>query len=148
MMHRRAGMFDPFQQLRSEFDRQLGGVWDNLASIAPRLAVNRVFPSVNVWQEGDVLYAEAEIPGVKAADVEISVSGADLTIKGQRADSSGEAVCHRRERGLGAFTRLIRLPVEVDAANVTASFNNGVLLVTLPKHENAKPRKIAVTAGA
>jgi HSP20 family protein len=139
-------MFDPFQQLRSEFDRQLGGVWDNLASVAPRFTATRVFPGVNVWQEGDNLFAEAEIPGVKTQDIDISVVGNELTIKGQRPESGPEAECHRRERRVGSFTRVIRLPVEIDASQVQATLKDGVLLVTLPKHENVKPRKITVSA--
>jgi HSP20 family protein len=138
-------MFDPFQQLRSEFDRQLGGVWDNLASVAPRFAASRVFPGVNVWQEGDNLYAEAEVPGVKSQDIDISVVGNELIIKGQRNDAGPEEGCHRRERRVGNFTRVIRLPVEIDGNQAQAAFKDGVLLVTLPKHENAKPRKITVS---
>jgi HSP20 family protein len=139
-------MFDPFHQLRSEFDRQLGGVWDNLAAVAPRFAAGRVFPAVNVWEEGDTLYAEAEIPGLKSEELDVSVVGNELTIKGQRAGAADESSYHRRERGAGSFTRVIRLPLEIDAANVEAQLQNGVLLLKLPRHENAKPRKINVNA--
>src|SRR5271154_1963889 len=98
MSQRRGVVFDPFHQLRSEFDRQLGGVWDNLAAVAPRLAAGRVVPAVNVWEDGDALYAEGEIPGIKSEDLDISVVGAELTIKGQRTDSAEESTHHRRER--------------------------------------------------
>ena len=146
MSQRRGVVFDPFHQLRSEFDRQLGGVWDNLAAVAPRFAAGRVFPAVNVWEDGDALFAEAEMPGMKSEDIDVSVVGNELTIKGQRPNAADESSYHRRERGAGSFTRVIRLPVEIDASNVEAQLHDGVLLLKLPRHENAKPRKINVTA--
>ncbi len=144
----RVGTFDPFHPFRSQFDRQLTGVLDNLAAVSPRFAPQRVFPAVNVWEQGDSLVAEAEMPGLKNEDLEISVVRNELTIKGQRRDEATEGnAFHRRERGVGAFSRVIRLPVEIDASRVEASLHDGVLMVTMPKHENAKPRKISVSGG-
>jgi HSP20 family protein len=148
MSYRRGVVFDPFHQLRSEFDRQVGGVWDNLAAVGPRFVAGRVFPAVNVWEEGGTFYAEAEIPGVKSEDLEISVVGNELTIKGQRPEPAADSAFHRVERRSGSFTRVMRLPVEIDAANVDAQLRDGVLLVKLPRHKNATPRKISVNAVA
>jgi HSP20 family protein len=107
----------------------------------------RAFPAVNVWEAENELFAEAELPGVRSEDVEVTVVGDELTIKGRRtAPESGEAVFHRRERGTGEFTRTLRLPIEIDSARVAAKLENGVLSVTLPKAEAAKPRKIEVVA--
>lgn len=141
----RRNRFEPLQQLREELDRQFPVLWDTLAGRLPQLAV-RSFPALNVWEEQDGLFAEAEVPGFKNEDLEISVVGNELTIKGHRQDgpSDKEMVFHRRERGVGTFTRVIRLPVEIDAARVQANLRDGVLLLTLPKSEAAKPHRIVV----
>ena len=82
------------------------------------------------------MFVEAELPGVKHEDLEISVVGNDLTLSGQRAESQEpDATYLCRERAAGTFTRAVRLPVEFDAASVSAALNNGVLLTTLPKAE-------------
>ena len=138
MVFRRGGLFDPAGQLRSELD-----LWTS-----PRFNGGRPYPAVNVWDGGeDNLFAEAEIPGLKNEDLEISIVGSELTIKGQRRDAAEDGkTFHRRERGVGSFARVIRLPVVVDAARVRATLHDGVLSITLPKHDSAKPRKIDVTA--
>jgi HSP20 family protein len=105
------------------------------------------FPPLNVWEDGDTLFAEAELPGVKSEDLEISVMAGDLTIQGRRGNTTGEGVAfHRQERGTGRFNRVVRLPFEVDAERVEASLRDGVLLVKLPKAESAKPKKITIRA--
>jgi HSP20 family protein len=102
---------------------------------------------VNVWQSENEVFAEAEIPGVKAEDLDISVVGSELTIKGTRQPAvEQEPAFHRRERGAGSFARVIRLPVDVDPEKVQASLRDGVLTLTLPKAEAAKPRRITVTS--
>jgi HSP20 family protein len=107
----------------------------------------RGFPPVNVWEEGDNLLVEAELPGVKGEDLDISVVGDELTIKGRRTGGEDGVTYHRRERTAGEFARVLRLPVDVDADGVNAALNEGVLLITLPKSEAAKPRRIQVKAG-
>ena len=141
----RRNRFEPLQQLREELDRQFPVLWDTLSGRLPQLAV-RSFPALNVWEEQDNLFAEAEVPGFKNEDLEISVVGNELTIKGHRQDERADkdTVFHRRERGVGTFTRVIRLPIEIDAARVQANLCDGVLLLTLPKSEAAKPHKIHV----
>ncbi len=100
-----------------------------------------------MWEYGDHLYAEAELPGLKSEDLDVSVVGGDLTIRGHRGSEPQEGTSyHRRERGTGEFTRVLRLPIEVDADKVEATLTNGVLLVKLPKAESAKPKKIKVAA--
>jgi len=127
---------------REELDRHFS---DLLGTWPARLTSSPVFPALNVWEVGDNLYAEAELPGVKQDDLDISVVGGELTIKGRRQFSADEGTTfHRRERAMGEFTRILRLPVEVDSERVEASLKEGVLLLTLPKHEAAKPRKIEV----
>jgi HSP20 family protein len=141
----RRNRFEPLQQLREELDRQFPVLWDTLSGRLPQVAV-RAFPALNLWEEQDSLFVEAEVPGFKNEDLEISVIGNELTLKGKRQDApaENETVYHRRERGVGTFTRVVRLPVEVDAARVQANLRDGVLLVTLPKSEAAKPHKVPV----
>jgi HSP20 family protein len=136
-------LWGKMSQLRDEMDRLfesfgLGdGGW-------PTLTV--AYPAVNVWEDGENVYAEAELPGMELSDLEIYVTGGNqLTIKGERKPwNPGQGFWHRQERGFGAFTRLIGLPYDVDADKVEARFHNGVLTITMPKSETAKPRKITV----
>lgn len=108
-----------------------------------------VFPALNLWEDGDNLVVEAELPGLRLSDIEVLVIGNELTIKGERkAEKREEVSYHRQERGTGVFNRLVRLPVMIDAGKVEASFKDGVLTVRLPKAEAAKPRRIEVKSVA
>jgi HSP20 family protein len=103
------------------------------------------WPALNVWEEGDHLFAEAELPGMKMEELDVSVMGRQLTIKGQRAAGPNvNFTYHRRERGVGDFARTITLPVEIDSAAVEATLKDGVLTIKLPKAPEARPRKIDV----
>ena len=104
------------------------------------------FPQVNVWSDDEKAVVTAEVPGVKAEDLDLSVEGEVLTISGSREPvkiEEGER-CRRHERGHGAFSRTISLPFAVDADRVEASYVNGVLRVTLPRSESSKPKKVAI----
>ncbi len=104
------------------------------------------FPPVNVFTSEDQVIVSAELPGVAADAVDISVLDDTLTIKGARAaDEKPEgAVAHHQERGTGDFSRKIQLPFRVEVGSVDASFENGVLEITLPRAEVDRPRRIAV----
>ena len=106
------------------------------------------FPALNVWSDDQSVYVESELPGLKLDDLEIVVTaGNHLSIKGRRVpDADKDAVWHRRERGYGEFSRVVQLPFEVDPDKVQAIFRSGVLRLSLPKHVEAKPRKIQVQA--
>jgi HSP20 family protein len=141
--------FNPAAQLRQEMDRLASDFFGPVAGTAPtRLAAPaRGFPAVNVWEDGETLYAEAEVPGLTSEEIDIAVIGNELTIRGKRGQQQPEGVAdHRQERGVGEFSRMLRLPVEIDANRVEASLTDGVLLVKLPKAESAKPKKIKVTS--
>lgn len=149
MAFRRAnGLRVPVAHLRDEMDRLVNDFFGPQAASAPaRWAwAAPSFPALNVWDDGEALYAEAEVPGLKGEDLDISVVGADLTIRGRRGGEQREGVAyHRQERGTGEFNRVLRLPEEVDADKVEATLTDGVLLVKLPKAESAKPKKIKVS---
>lgn len=137
----------PLNQLRDEMDRLLSGFMGWFPSGTMPVA-GRGNPAVNLWESGEAVFAELEVPGVKSDQIEVSVVGDELTLTVKRDSGDGDGVTyHRRERPVGAFTRVVRLPVEVDAAKVSAELRNGVLTVTLPKAEAVKPRKITVAAG-
>lgn len=106
------------------------------------------YPALNLWEDGDNLYIEAELPGFEMKDLEMYVTGQNqLSLRGRRNQpQSNSGTCHRQERGYGEFNRMIELPCAVSADKVTAHFKHGVLCVTLPKHEGAKPRRIEVKA--
>ena len=110
----------------------------------------RGYPLVNLYEDRDTLCIEALAPGIDPADIHLSVLHNVLTISGEKrrlpADVKPEAL-HRSERATGRFVRNVSLPVEVDVDRVRADYKHGVLTITLPKAEQAKPQQIAVHAG-
>src|SRR5262249_49778635 len=125
------------QQLQSEMNR-LFERWNDGGRIIPGLTA---YPPVNMWEDPEHLYVEAELPGIDLNDLEIYVTGGNqLTIKGERKHSLPEkGAWHRQERSYGAFVRTLDLPYEVNRDNVDARLENGILLVKLAKAESAKP---------
>jgi HSP20 family protein len=105
-----------------------------------------VFPPLNVTQDGDRFYVRAEVPGVKASELQISAVRNRLTIAGKREipQENDRVSYHRRERPEGSFNRSITLPAELDTERVEARCVDGILTLVLPKVEEAKPRQIAV----
>lgn len=142
-MVRRNWSRDPFQPWREEVERFFSSHFPGFVGGDSNRGEND--PAVNLWETEGELMAEVELPGVKQDDLEILVVGGELTIKGQRGSAAnGAQAFHRRERTAGAFQRTIRLPFDVDSAKVQATLRDGVLQITLPKAEAAKPRKIPV----
>ena len=121
MVLRRNG-FNPVAQLRDEMDRLVNDFFSPVSTAATRAGLStRSFPLLNIWEQGDSLYAEAEMPGLKSEDLDISVVDNELTMRGRRGEQPREGVAyHRQERGVGEFNRVVRLPFEVDADKVEA----------------------------
>ncbi len=144
MLARYANGSHPVHRLRDEVERVFGGLLGEAGQLANWGPV-RGFPAMNIWQDGEKLYVEAEVPGLTMEDVELTVEGDELTLKGQRRRSEDKEIAyHRQERGVGTFSRTLTLPVDIDADRVEATLKDGVLTVVLPKAEAARPRKIAV----
>jgi HSP20 family protein len=146
MFLRLANRAYPPNQLRQEMNRLFDDFFGQARLLDPfGMSSRGTFPALNVWEKDDRLLAEAEVPGLTMDDLEIFVSGNELTVRGERKPAQPEgAAYHRRERGVGSFSRAVRLPVDVDADKVQAQLNNGVLAITLPKSQAARPRKIDV----
>ena len=125
--------------LRQELGRMFEGFFDG------NLGWERAWPALNLWDAGDALMLETEVPGLSMDNLEILVQGSELTIKGKREWSADENTRYlRRERLSGEFSRTLTLPVDIEADHVEAALKDGVLTVRLPKAEAAKPRKITV----
>ncbi len=131
----------PVHELRHELDRVFNSFWPDLAARGRA----QPFPAFNIWEDAQALHAEAELPGLRLDDLEIFVAGNELTIRGRRTwEKSADVVFHRQERGTGEFSRVLTLPVEIDADHVAATLKDGVLKLTLPKAQVALARKITV----
>jgi HSP20 family protein len=105
------------------------------------------FPVVDVYEDKDSLVVRAEVPGMKKEDIEISLQDGFLTFSGERKEEHKQetAETYRSERVLGRFHRSISLPCQVVAEKIKATYTDGVLTVTLPKAEEAKPKQIPIT---
>jgi HSP20 family protein len=135
-------MWNPWRtlhRLEREMDRAFG------SARSPRAAA---FPPVNIYTSADGATVTAELPGVKPEDIDLSVVGQSLILRGERKpDDAGDSqTWHRNERAFGQFSRSIDLPFRVDGESVKASCRDGVLEVRLERSEADKPRKITVQA--
>ena len=103
---------------------------------------------VDIYRENSNLVVKAPLPGVKPEDIDVTVVGETLTIRGETKEEKEvkEENVIRRERRFGAFSRTVDLPAPVDANKAKATFENGVLTLTLPVAEEAKPKEIKVQA--
>jgi HSP20 family protein len=106
-------------------------------------------PALNVYEEGDQLNVEAQLPGIKPEDLDINVEQGVLTISGQTAkqEERKERNYFVREHRTGRFSRSLRLPATYNADGCTANFEHGVLKLAFPKSEAAKPRRIQINGG-
>lgn len=139
--------FREITRLRSEMDR----LWDDYFG-SSRKALRPIegtwLPSVDVSETADKVVVKAEVPGMDAKDIDISLSGDLLTIKGEKKTEREEKEenYHLVERSYGSFSRSLRLPVAVDADKIEASYKQGVLTITCPKKEEAKAKLIEIKA--
>ncbi|MBN2416089.1 Hsp20/alpha crystallin family protein [bacterium] len=108
----------------------------------------RAFPAVNIWTKDDSAVVTAELPGFTKKDVKLSVVDQDVIIEGEPVSEkrNEKEHYHRRERSRSMFKRSIHLPFPIDASKVDARLNNGVLVMSLPRAEEDKPKKIEIQA--
>ena len=105
-------------------------------------------PAINMYQTDDEVAVKASLPGVKADEVQINITGEVLTLKGEtrQVEEKKDKAWHMREQRWGAFERAIALPTEVVADKAKAEFENGILTISLPKAEEVKPKIINIKA--
>ncbi len=140
--------YDPFRELRGLQDEMNRLFVSNFSRGSEEgLTSGAWSPSVDIFENKENLVLEAELPGMKREDVEVSIENNILTLRGERKfekKDDGDQF-HRVERSYGAFTRSFTLPQTVKAEGATADFTNGMLRVELPKREETKARKIEIT---
>lgn len=127
-------MFDGGYRGGNEEDWALGGSWA---------------PAVDIYEKDGNIVLKAELPGVDPKDVDVRVENNLLTLRGERKfdNEVKRDNYHRVERSYGAFSRSFTLPNVVDTGNIKAEYRDGVLHMTLPKREEAKPRQIQINVG-
>jgi len=137
---------NPFNELE-RMRRQMDALAGNMFSGAPQQATaSGVYPALNVTEDKDKYFIRAELPGLKQEDLDIQATGKSISISGQKtiAPEDETAKYHRREREAGKFSRIIDLPDNINTEKVEASLANGILTITIPKAEIAKPRQITI----
>jgi HSP20 family protein len=152
--------WDPFQDLRSAQDEmaQMGQMSPMLAHAlglhaqqqgSATATATAWAPALDISERKDAYLVTVELPGVEADDLEITLEDGLLTIQGERhfAQDSSEQQFHRVERRYGAFRRSITLPAQVQAEQIEATFEDGVLQIVVPKAEEAKAKRIQVRPG-
>jgi HSP20 family protein len=146
--------FEPFlgpSAAQNQFERFLREAFSPVTNEG-EVSTRTWAPPVDIFENGDNLVLKAELPGVNPDDVEIRVEDNTLYLKGERKFEKEvkEQSYHRVERSYGTFTRTFSLPNSIDADKVSANYKDGVLTLTMPKKEEAKPKtiKINVTKAA
>jgi len=133
-----------FNRLQNEMNRLFNHV--GVRAAWPGLSFS--FPAINIWEDGNAIFAEAELPGLPEEQLEVYVTdGNQLTVQGERKPAEHpNGTWHRRERGFGKFSRTVTLPADVEADAVEAKLESGILRITLPKNAAARSKKITVKA--
>ncbi len=137
-------MFEAMDVLRNRMNHLLAGLgpdWEEAGSWSGLDG----WPRVNIYDTGDAIEILAELPGLSKDDINVRIQGNYLEINGNRKPETPEGYsAHRVERGSASFSRSFTLPVEVDADRAEATLKDGLLTLTLPKSEAAKPKQIAI----
>ncbi|HKI54543.1 MAG TPA: Hsp20/alpha crystallin family protein [Anaerolineales bacterium] len=130
--------------LRDAMDRLFDDAFTRPLSLRDGWSV----PAIDMFQTDDEIVVKAALPGIKADEVQINVTGEVLTLKGEvkQNQEMEEKAWHLREQRFGSFERSIALPTDVVADKAKADFENGILTITLPKAEEVKPKTITVKA--
>jgi HSP20 family protein len=134
---------DPFSLLRAEMNDLVARMWNGSgdSAVGPMLA-----PALDVSESDNTFEVRMDVPGMAAKDIDIQVRGNVVSVSGKRQEEQEEKgkTYHRIERSLGSFSRSLTLPCDINEDEVAANYENGVLVVTLPKSETNKGRKITV----
>ena len=136
--------WDPFRELQ----REVGRIIESFDPF-PLARRVQVYPPMNLYDAGDRYVLTAQLPGMTSGDIELTITGETLTMRGERKRSEGvkDEQYRRQERPMGRWSRTVTLPDRVDNEQVSATFADGILTINLPKAAEARPRHIAVKAG-
>lgn len=134
--------FEEMANMRRKMERLMEAYGDHEAGQGSA----GVYPAVNITEDSDTYYVSAELPGVQSSDLDLNVTANQVTISGERkiSQEAADARYHRREREAGKFSRAITLPGDIDAENTKAKLASGMLIITVPKAERAKPKQISI----
>jgi HSP20 family protein len=139
--------FGELSSLRREMDR----LWENFFGerLLTRMWEREWAPSLDVSESKDNFVVKAEVPGIDAKDIDISLTGDVLTIRGEKKQEKEEREedYHLVETSYGSFSRSVRLPAEVESNKIKASYKNGILNITLPKSEKVKAKEVKIKVG-
>jgi HSP20 family protein len=140
----RFGSDFPIPTLQRELERFLRN-----PAISLGVSGQGAYPPINVFDSSTGTVIVAEVPGLDPGQIDVKSQGRTLTISSERKPAEGEGAAgyHRRERSFGAFSRSIQLPDDLDLQQANAKYENGLLIIRVPKAEAAKPRQITVAAG-
>jgi HSP20 family protein len=142
MLARMTNDFAPLMRLHDQMNEWFENFFEAMPALRGYAAG---YPALNLWDDGDNAYVEAELPGLSMDDVELYAHENELTINGRRTfPEAKDGGYRRRERAAGRFSRTVMLPWKIDADKVQAKLTNGVLSVTLPKCAECKPKKVKV----
>lgn len=139
-------------QLHGEIDRMFNSFFrpretpKTCGVFLPGLSA-RAYPMINLYDDTNHYYVEALAPGIDPEKIEVSITGNMLTLSGEKVAVNGGVkpeAYHRNERSTGRFVRTVELPKAVDTQKIQAEYKNGILLITLPKAEEARPKTIEV----
>jgi HSP20 family protein len=134
----------PFEEL-AQMRRQMDRLFEDATSPYQRAQAG-VFPLINLTEDKGNYYVRAELPGVKADELDIQATASNLAISGERKIAAEEegARYHRKEREAGSFSRMIGLPGDINPDKVEARLENGILTAVVSKAEAAKPKQITI----
>ncbi len=137
--------WDPFKELlslRDEFDRIFKEYF-----MRPEKIDEEWFPMLDMKEDAESIVVNIEVPGVKKDDIKVTLRGNQLIVTGERKfeKEKKDETYHRIERSYGKFQRVITIPVEVDQSKIKATYENGILSITLPKTEKEKPKEIEIS---
>jgi len=136
----------PLAELQREVNRVFDSVFGKQFAVLGRMRAAYVYPPMNVRESDEAYTVECEVPGLEMEDLEVYVTGDQLTVSGTRKSNLPEegVTLHRRERDSGRFSRAVTLPGPVEGGKTEAKLADGVLTVRVPKTEETKPKRVEV----
>ena len=134
---------DPFTMMRDEMNELISRMWSGQENASNGLTLK---PAMDISEDENAYEIRVDVPGMNAKDFDIQVQGNSVTVSGKRTEEKEEKdkTFHRVERRCGSFSRSVTLPCDVNEDEVAAHYENGVLMLSLPKSEKSRVKKISV----